>query len=106
MVPSIGLVHRYGSAINTLSYKFEFYLLSPKLWSNVTRNSYPHDKIANNKIAKLYMCSWQCTIAHVHHLTDSLKNVNYKEHVILGQPNLNVAWANRDSLFFILSPDS
>ena len=45
-------------------------------------------------------------IAYVHYLTDSFKNMNYKEHVILGQPNLNVAWANRDSLFFILSPDS
>ena len=39
-------------------------------------------------------------IAYVHYLTDSFKNMNYKEHVILPQPNLNVAWANRDSLLF------
>ena len=37
-------------------------------------------------------------IAYVHYLTDSFKNMNYKEHVILPPPNLNVAWANRDSL--------
>ena len=40
-------------------------------------------------------------IAYVHYLTDSFKNMNYKEHVILPQPNLNFAWANRDSLLFL-----
>ena len=39
-------------------------------------------------------------IAYVHYLTDSFKNMNYKKHVILPQPNLNVAWANRGSLLF------
>ena len=39
-------------------------------------------------------------IAYVHYLTDSFKNMNYKEHVILPQPNLNFAWANCDSLLF------